>query len=165
MRKLIFLQLIISLSSCVKNDCQCKFTEEDLNYGYSKELNYKSYHTIGDAKDCAANCKKPILIMFTGWNTTGNSKLAWEILDHSEIRHTIESNFVFCTLYVDDKTELSNGSTLGDYNIQLESETFGFNTQPLYVITNVELNVLVDPIGYTKDLHKFEAFLQKGTEN
>jgi hypothetical protein len=39
---------------------------------------------------------------------------------------------------------------MGAINALLEADLFKRNTQPLYLITDSELNILVEPFGYTK---------------
>jgi thiol:disulfide interchange protein DsbD len=166
MRSIKVIIILSFLFSCLSEaDCNCHYTSEDLDYGYNDEYNYSAFHKIEDGQECSINCGKPMLILFTGWNTSGNWRLPWKNLNDPAIRTIIEDNFAFITLYVDDKRILPNGKSLGETNLQLEKETFGLIHQPMFVIADSALNVLSEPIGYEQTKVEFKKFLLTGMEN
>ena len=89
----------------------------------------------------------------------------------------INNDYVLITLYVDNKTPLTepvkimeNGTertlrTVGDKWSYLQRVKFGANAQPFYVLIDNEGNPLNKSYAYDEDISKYINFLQTGLEN
>ncbi len=92
---------------------------------------------------------------------------------HPKVSRLMNNEFVLVSLFVDDKTALTepveiteNGQTrllktVGDKWSFLQRHKFGNNSQPFYIILDNEGNALSGSIGYTQDVEKFLQFLQR----
>lgn len=121
---------------------------------------------------------KPVLIDFSGYGCVNCRKMEAAVLTDSEIKNTIDNDFVFVTLMVDDKKELpqpivvkeKDGQertlrTYGDKWSYLQRTKFGANAQPYYVIVNDEGKPMNHSFEYEENIPKYREFLKKGLEN
>lgn len=121
---------------------------------------------------------KPVLIDFSGYGCVNCRKMEAAVLTDSEIKNSIDNDFVFVTLMVDDKKELPqpvkvkelNGQeitlrTYGDKWSYLQRTKFGANAQPYYVIVNDEGAPLNHSFEYKEDIPAYRQFLKTGLEN
>jgi thiol:disulfide interchange protein DsbD len=123
---------------------------------------------------------KPLLIDFTGWACVNCRKMEEEVWTKPGIHSFIKQNFILVSLYVDDRKRLpaqqrftyitSAGTkkeiiTQGDQWATFESENFGQQTQPLYVLINNDGKIINDPVGYTPDASTYLKWLQCGASN
>ena len=84
------------------------------------------------------------------------------------------NKYVLIQLYVDDKTALpepiivsENGTerklrTVGDRWSYLQSQKFGANAQPFYVLLDNDGNLLAKNYSYDEDIPKFIQWLNNG---
>ena len=89
----------------------------------------------------------------------------------------INNDYVLITLYVDNKTPLTepvkiveNGKertlrTVGDKWSYLQRVKFGANAQPFYVLLDNQGSPLNKSYAYDEDIPKYIEFLQTGLEN
>ena len=121
---------------------------------------------------------KPVLIDFSGYGCVNCRKMEAAVLTDAEIKNTIDNDFVFVTLMVDDKKELpqpvvvkeKDGQertlrTYGDKWSYLQRTKFGANAQPYYVIVNDEGKPMNHSFEYEENIPKYREFLKKGLEN
>ncbi len=121
---------------------------------------------------------KPVLIDFSGYGCVNCRKMEAAVLTDAEIKNTIDNDFVFVTLMVDDKKELpqpivvkeKDGQertlrTYGDKWSYLQRTKFGANAQPYYVIVNDEGKPMNHSFEYEENVPKYREFLKKGLEN
>ena len=129
--------------------------------------------------EMSRNASKPILLYFTGYNCVNCRKMEHSVMKEPEIFPLLSSEFIFVSLYVDDRQELPaseqksieiNGRkkdirTVGDANAALEMMEYNRSTQPLYVVIDADGNVL----GQTTYMDSrtpsgFKEFLEESLE-
>ena len=93
------------------------------------------------------------------------------------VAEIMNDKYVLITLYVDEKTPLSetvivneNGTenklrTVGDRWSFLQRSKFGANAQPFYVLLDNEGQPLNKSYSYNEDISAYLDFLQKGLNN
>jgi len=136
-------------------------------YALSKELTYSE--AVGKSKEL----NKPILLYFTGFKCVNAQKMDQYILSEEKIKTTIDDQFIFLPLYVDDMTEIPKDewyksnhlrttiNSVGKKNQDIQIQKFNTNSQPLFVILNSDEESL-GMIGYTQNRSAFEKFLTEG---
>jgi thiol:disulfide interchange protein DsbD len=94
-----------------------------------------------------------------------------------QVKRLLEKDYVLITLFVDDKTKLSqpmtineNGKTrtlksIGDKWSYLQRSKFGANAQPFYVLLDNEGKPLGPSYAYNEDVSRYVNFLQQGLVN
>jgi len=132
----------------------------------------KAFYDMDEALAASKIVKKPIMIDFTGWSCANCRKMENEVWSNPEVLKKIREDFILVSLYVDDKTELSesekikkpNGETIqtiGDKNLDYEQTQFNLNAQPLYKFVDEQKVSLSDvQYGYDPDIPKFLAHLE-----
>ena len=174
MRQITFLFLTTLLVSCTQQETS------NLQQKISENYNYKTYTNIDEAKQYAKQVDRPILIMFTCLGCLPYSDLAWEVLQNKEAKNLIDNNYIFATLYVDDRTPIKHinsaetnkkekiTETVGNKNISFQIKHFNnIITQPYYAIVDTNFNKLTTPISYIRkeEVDTFIKFLQQGIKN
>lgn len=125
-----------------------------------------------------AKLNKPVLVDFSGYGCVNCRKMEAAVLTNSDIKRSIDEDFVMVTLMVDDKKPLPQPitvkekdgqerelTTYGDKWSYLQRTKFGANAQPYYVILNDEGHALNYAFPYEEDVPKFQQFLKTGLEN
>ena len=121
---------------------------------------------------------KPVMVDFTGFGCVNCRKMEAAVWTDPEVQQLINDKYVLISLFVDDKTPLSqpfeveeNGQkrtlrTVGDKWSYLERVKIGANTQPFYLLldpaTGKPLNALR---SYDEDVAAYVDFLKTGLEN
>lgn len=131
-----------------------------------------------EGMELGAKQHKPVLIDFSGYGCVNCRKMEAAVLTNPDIKNTIDNDFVFVTLMVDDKAPLPepirvkerNGDettlrTYGDKWSYLQRYKFGANAQPYYVIVDNEGKPLNGSYSYDENVSKYSEFLKKGIEN
>jgi len=122
---------------------------------------------------------KPIMLDFTGFACVNCRKMENTVWGEEPILPLLKNEVVLISLYVDDKRELpkdqqlmsSTGEmieTIGDKWTDLMISKYKTNTQPLYVITDLQgnnLNSTIPTISYTPDVATYGAWLKEGISN
>jgi thiol:disulfide interchange protein DsbD len=124
----------------------------------------------------AKTVNKPILLDFTGHACVNCRKMENTVWSDERILTILKNEVVLISLYVDDKRELpkneqtvskSSGATIetiGDKWTDFMISTYKTNTQPLYVLTDLEgasLNTSQPTISFV-GISEYEAWLKKG---
>lgn len=142
-----------------KNEVHPKFDDYDLGMEYAR-LN-----------------GKPVMIDFTGYGCVNCRKMEAAVWTDTKVSDIINNDYVLISLYVDNKTPLTepvkiieNGTertlrTVGDKWSYLQRVKFGANAQPFYVLLDNQGNPLNKSYAYNEDIPKYIEFLQKGLEN
>ncbi len=124
----------------------------------------------------AKTVNKPVLIDFTGWSCTNCRKMEATVWADKEVLRKLKEDYVLISLYVDDKTELAenekftsafsrkNIKSIGQKWGDFQASKFGTNSQPYYVITDNEGNVLIPPQAFDLSIDNYINFLNKGKE-
>ena len=122
----------------------------------------------------AKSVNKPILIDFTGWSCTNCRKMEASVWPDKEVLSRLREDYVLISLYVDDKTELSQEekynsafsgkkvSSIGQKWSDFQASKFGTNSQPYYVIADHTGTVLVAPQAFNLDVNNYIKFLESG---
>ena len=120
---------------------------------------------------------KPVIVDFTGHGCVNCRKMELAVWHDAKVRDLMMKDYVLISLYVDEKTPLSenieveeNGQTVtlrtvGDKWSYLQRSKFGANAQPFYVLIDNEGNPLNSSYSYDEDVDKFVDFLKKGLDN
>ena len=141
------------------NEVHAKFDDYDLGMEYARLHN------------------KPVMLDFTGYGCVNCRKLELAVWTDPTVSKIINDDYVLITLYVDNKTPLSepvkimeNGTertlrTVGDKWSYLQRVKFGANAQPFYVLIDNEGKPLNKSYAYNEDIPKYIEFLRTGLEN
>jgi thiol:disulfide interchange protein DsbD len=128
----------------------------------------------------AKSVNKPIMLDFTGFACVNCRKMENTVWGESAILPILKNEVVLISLYVDDKRELPKEQqfkstttgelleTIGDKWTDLMISKYKTNTQPLYVITDLEgnnLNATTPTISYTPDVNAYGDWLKAGISN
>ena len=117
------------------------------------------------------------MIDFTGFGCVNCRKMEAAVWTDPSVADKLTKDYVLISLYVDDKTPLSepmevtfNGEkktlrTVGDKWSYLQASKFGANAQPFYVAVDDEGNPLTASFSYKEDVPAYLDFLNKGLEN
>ena len=120
---------------------------------------------------------KPVLIDFSGFGCVNCRKMENAVWTDARVKQLIDNDFVLITLFVDDKTKLSqpieideNGRTrtlrtIGDKWSYLQRSKFGANAQPFYVILDNKGFPLSPSYAYDENISKYIRFLENGKSN
>ena len=142
-----------------KNEVHAKFDDYDLGMEYAR-LN-----------------GKPVMLDFTGYGCVNCRKMEAAVWTDPKVSDLINNDYVLITLYVDNKTPLTepvkiveNGTertlrTVGDKWSYLQRVKFGANAQPFYVLLDNQGKPLNKSYAYDEDIFKYIEFLQTGLEN
>lgn len=142
-----------------KNEVHAKFDDYDLGMEYAR-LN-----------------GKPVMLDFTGYGCVNCRKMEAAVWTDPKVSDLINNDYVLITLYVDNKTPLTepvkiveNGTertlrTVGDKWSYLQRVKFGANAQPFYVLPDNQGKPLNKSYAYDEDIPKYIEFLQTGLEN
>ncbi len=134
------------------------------------EAHYHSYEE-GMAAACAQG--KPVLIDFTGFGCVNCRKMEAAVWTDPTVADMLNNKYILISLYVDDKTPLSqpievdlNGQhrtlrTVGDKWSYLQASKFGANAQPFYVAVDNEGQPLNHAYSYKEDVSAYLDFLQQ----
>ncbi len=124
----------------------------------------------------AKTVNKPIMLDFTGHACVNCRKMENNVWSDERILTILKNQVVLISLYVDDKRELptteqfiskTTGSrieTIGDKWTDLMISKYKTNTQPLYVLTNLEgknLNTQQPTISFVR-IEEYESWLKQG---
>ena len=131
-----------------KNEVHAKFDDYDLGMEYAR-LN-----------------GKPVMLDFTGYGCVNCRKMEAAVWTDPKVSDLINNDYVLITLYVDNKTPLTepvkiveNGTertlrTVGDKWSYLQRVKFGANAQPFYVLLDNQGKPLNKSYAYDEDISK-----------
>ncbi|WP_343593946.1 cytochrome c biogenesis protein CcdA [Flavobacterium sp.] len=136
------------------------------------------FHDYEDGLAYAKEIKKPIMLDFTGYACVNCRKMENNVWSEPEILPILKNDVVLISLYVDDKRELpkeeqfttASGDkiiTTGDKWTDFMISKYKTNTQPLYVITDLEgnnLNASKPTISYVS-ADEYLKWLKEGNSN
>lgn len=123
---------------------------------------------------------KPVIVDFSGHACVNCRKMEEHVWPQKEVYDMLEDDYVLISLYVDEKIDLpeeqqgkweySSGGALrirqtGHKWQYLQTEFFGNNSQPWYVLLSPDGRLLNQPVGYTPDEKEYAKFLRCGLEN
>jgi len=124
----------------------------------------------------AKTVNKPIMLDFTGFACVNCRKMENNVWSDERVLSILKNEVVLISLYVDDKRDLpkneqfiskTTGSeieTIGDKWADFMISKYKTNTQPLYVLTDLNgnsLNEITPTISYTS-VEEYESWLKTG---
>ncbi|MGM0625120.1 MAG: cytochrome c biogenesis protein CcdA [Bacteroidota bacterium] len=149
---------------------------------YSENLHYPSgtrgYFDYDQARECAIEQDKPLLLYFTGHSCSNCKKMQSEVWSDPRVMDYINNKYITAKLYVDERTEVAEDKwftsevdgkmkkTLGKMNMDRQIRDFDVNSQPYYVIIDPETEEMLteETLRFETDPEKFIDFLDKGLE-
>lgn len=133
---------------------------------YEAGMNYAKQHN------------KPVIIDFSGYGCVNCRKMEASVWTDPRVKQILEKDYVLITLMVDDKQKLpkeitvteENGKTsklktIGDKWSYLERYKFGVNSQPFYVLLDVEGKPIGPAYAYDENVDQYIDFLKTGLKN
>lgn len=145
----VVISIFFSIISC-NNSLNCEPPNSELHV-YGEKYGYRAYNDYIAAKICALESDKPLLVLFTGIACMADSELPWRILEHSKITRTIQEDYVFVVLYVDDLrhvddvkgfNRMNQAKTIGLHNSILQEQKFKRNTVAnLYIVKGEDIQI------------------------
>jgi thiol:disulfide interchange protein DsbD len=128
----------------------------------------------------AKTVNKPVLLDFTGHACVNCRKMENNVWTDEKVAQILKNEVVLISLFADDKRELpkseqhispSTGSeivTIGDKWTDFMITKYKTNTQPLYVLVDLDgnnLNSITPTTSYDPDAQLFEDWLKQGIAN
>jgi thiol:disulfide interchange protein DsbD len=122
----------------------------------------------------AKKVNKPVMLDFTGFACVNCRKMEINVWSNEKVLNVLKNEVVLISLYVDDKRELpkneqfistSTGSeiiTIGDKWTDFIITHYKTNTQPYYVLMDLQEKKLNQPISYTPNINEYLAWLNNG---
>jgi len=148
---------------------------QDFNL-YQGEVHPKFFN-YEEGMEQARKIGKPVMIDFTGYGCVNCREMEAAVWSDPRVKRIIDNEYILISLYVDDKTKLTEPieiteyektrrlKTMGDQWSYLQRYKFGANAQPFYVLLDNEGMPLAPSYAYDKHVDKFIQFLRKGIEN
>ncbi|MFS8616706.1 MAG: cytochrome c biogenesis protein CcdA [Solitalea sp.] len=139
-------------------------------------LGLNAFFDYEEALAYAERVNKPLFIDFTGWSCTNCRRMEASVWPDPRVLERIRDNFVLVQLYVDDKTALpaeehyvsefsgKTINTIGKKWSDFQASRFNTNSQPYYVITDHQGQVLVPPRAFNLNIPQYVRFLDQGVE-
>ena len=136
------------------------------------------FHDYEDGVTFAKSINKPIMLDFTGYACVNCRKMENNVWSDERILPILKNDVVLISLYVDDKRELPKEEqfvtaagdkiiTVGDKWTDFMISKYKTNTQPLYIITDLEgknLNDTKPTISYVST-EEYLVWLKQGISN
>ena len=141
-------------------------------------LGLNCFKNYDEGKEYAVNNNKIILLDFTGWACANCRRMEENVWSKPKIFELLDNNYVIISLYVDDRTELSDNEKFKYINksgrIQyinnigrrwslFQQINFNNASQPYYVAMLPSGKILSEPIQFTSD-KKFQNWLETSIE-
>ena len=137
----------------------------------------KGYFDYEEGMDCARERNMPVLLDFKGHACSNCKEMESKVWSDPEVLQRLQHDYVIIALYTDDRTRLPESEwitseydgkvkkTLGKKNLDLQISRYQTNTQPFYVLTDTQGNLLAPPRGHNLDVRAFREWLDLGVEN
>jgi len=141
-------------------------------------LGLNCFKNYDEGKEYAVENNKIILLDFTGWACANCRRMEENVWSKPKIFELLDNNYVIISLYVDDRTELSDNEKFKYINksgrIQyinnigrrwslFQQINFNNASQPYYVAMLPSGKILSEPIQFTSD-KKFQNWLETSIE-
>lgn len=132
-----------------------------------------TFFDFDEAVAAAKQMKKPLMLDFTGHSCANCRKMESEVLSQPEVSAMLKNDYVVASLYVDERTKLSEGekytskfdsssiTTVGAKNLDIEAMLGNSNAQPLYLFADQEGKIIRNGGGYEPDIPRFINILKE----
>ncbi len=136
--------------------------------------NIDAFYDYDEGMAYAKNVNKPVLLDFTGWSCTNCRKMEASVWSDPEVLGRLKNDYVLISLYVDDRTALSESekyiskvsaksiNTLGQKWSDLQETLFNTNAQPFYVVLSPDGKPAAEPRAFDLNVGAYISFLDKG---
>ena len=155
------------------------YDKELSNVKYSEILklpyNLKGFFDYQEALNYSKKNNKPMLLDFTGHGCVNCRDIESRVWPDDRVRDFLNNKYVLVSLYVDDKTKLSEKNwyvskydskikkTLGKQNADFQITRFNNNAQPFYVVIDpFSEKIVYKPWGYELDIDSYINHLRNG---
>lgn len=122
----------------------------------------------------AKTVNKPIMLDFTGYACVNCRKMENNVWSDEKVLNSLKNDLVLISLYVDDKRDLPKDEqyvskatgneivTVGDKWTEFIITKYKTNTQPFYVLIDLNEEKLNAPIGYTPNIDAYFGWMKEG---
>lgn len=137
-------------------------------YGLVKFLDYE------EGMEYARREGKPVFLDFTGHGCVNCRKMEAAVWSDPQVLQRLRNDFVIVSLYVDDRTRLTEEEqyiselsgrrmrTVGNKWSDFQAKRFQVNSQPYYVLLDHNENQLAPAYSYNTNIDRFIEFLDRG---
>ena len=141
-------------------------------------LGLNCFKDFEEGKRYAVENEKIILLDFTGWACANCRRMEENVWSKPAIFNMLDNNFIIISLYVDDRTKLSQGeefkylnksgnvqyvNSIGRRWSLFQQINFNNASQPYYVAMIPSGKILTEPIQYTSE-ENFKNWLESSIE-
>ena len=137
----------------------------------------KGFFDFDEGMSYAKEVNKPVLLDFTGHGCVNCRDIEARVWPDQRVRDILNNDYVLVSLYVDDKTILSEENwyvssydgkvkkSIGRQNSDFQISRFQNNAQPYYVVINPFSDQIISPPwGYELNIEKYINNLKKGID-
>ncbi len=136
----------------------------------------KGYFDYEQGMACAKKMNKPVLLDFKGHACANCKEMENKVWSDPEVLRRLQNDYLIIALYVDDRTKLPESEwitsiydgkvkkTIGKVNADFQITKYNINSQPYYVLVDVDGNNLTEPQGHNLNVNNFIQFLDSGVE-
>ncbi|SDZ88930.1 Thiol:disulfide interchange protein DsbD [Pedobacter hartonius] len=136
--------------------------------------NIDAFYDYDEGLAYAKKVNKPVLLDFTGWSCTNCRKMEASVWSDPEVLKRLKNDYVLISLYVDDRTGLSESEkyvskvsakaigTIGQKWSDLQETRFDTNAQPFYVVLGPDGQPAAEPRAFDLNVQAYTNFLDKG---
>ena len=137
-----------------------------------------AFHDYYEGLNYAKKVKKPLMIDFTGHACVNCRKMEEQVWSDKNVKNMLANDVVLVSLYVDERINLPKEEqyitkmagkekkvkTTGDKWMVFQANTFGTNSQPYYVMLDLNENQLIEPANYQDygSVSLFKDWLERG---
>jgi thiol:disulfide interchange protein len=141
---------------------------------FEMPLGLKGYYDYKQGLACAKEQGKAVLIDFKGHACANCKLMEAKVWSDPEVLKRLSENFVIISLYVDDRTQLTENEwvtssitgkvlkTIGKINEELEMSKYKTNSLPLYVISDYDGNPVNTPSPTNLNVTEYKKWLDEG---
>lgn len=134
----------------------------------------QGYFDLEEGLKCAKQQNKPVLLDFKGHACSNCKVMEASVFSDKRVQQILNDSYVIIALYIDDKKALADSeqyvskisgnkiTTIGEKNYEYQVNAYKTNTQPYFVVLDVNGNPLTKPVGFIKEPDTFIKFLEEG---
>ena len=138
------------------------------------------FHDYDEALIHAKKVNKPLMIDFTGHACVNCRKMEEQVWSDQYVKDMLANEVVLVSLYVDERISLPESEqyvttmagkekkvkTTGDKWMVFQANTFGTNSQPYYVMLDLNEEQLIEPANYQDygSVSLFKDWLERGVK-
>ena len=138
------------------------------------------FHDYDEALVHAKKVNKPLMIDFTGHACVNCRKMEEQVWSDQYVKNMLANEVVLVSLYVDERISLPESEqyvttmagkekkvkTTGDKWMVFQANTFGTNSQPYYVMLDLNEKQLIEPANYQDygSVSLFTDWLERGVK-